>query len=153
MALLLVPYTDDEDATWLEYARNVVNYSFDFKGIVINLTFDILKVPDFGIPSLDASYLLSMGIFIVTIFLAYFRKLFVMCLGLPIFNMANSKPGQIQRGVMRVFSLSSFYLAWRPMSGLEQGFSAVASDVVQVFVGIRNGWGITSLWEKIFAVP
>ena len=73
---------------------------------MINLTFDIFKVPDFGIPSLDASYLLSMGIFIVTIFLAYFRKLLVVCLGLPIFNMANSKPGQIQRHVMRAFSLS-----------------------------------------------
>ena len=32
MALLLVPYTGDEDATWVEYARNVVNYTFDFKG-------------------------------------------------------------------------------------------------------------------------
>ena len=32
MALPLVPYTGDEDATWVEYARNVVNYSFDFKG-------------------------------------------------------------------------------------------------------------------------
>ena len=75
-------------------------------GIVIDLTFDIFKMPDFGIPSLDASYLLSMGVFIVTVFLAYLRQAFVMCLGLPIFNMANSKPGQIQRRVMRAFSLS-----------------------------------------------
>ena len=75
-------------------------------GIVIDLTFDIFKMPDFGVPSLDASYLLSIGIFIVTVFLAYLRQAFVMCLGLPIFNMADSKPGRIERRVMRVFSLS-----------------------------------------------
>ena len=32
MVLLLVPYTDDEDATWSEYARKIVNFTFDFNG-------------------------------------------------------------------------------------------------------------------------
>ena len=182
MALLLVPYTDDEDATWLEYAKRVVNYSFDFKGtefnyaclrlanrdtnsfpkvavrlatslhfthtfttlpqplpssplssssmqltsyplrpaagIVIDLTFDIFKMPDFGIPSLDASYLLSMGIFIVTVFLAYLRQAFSICLGLPIFNFAKSSPGRVERLIMRVFSLSRCVRTRNPHPGV-----------------------------------
>ena len=72
---------------------------------MISLTFDIFKVPNFGIPSLDASYILSMGIFILTIFQVYLRQLFVMCLSLPIFNMNNVTPGCGERRFMRMFSL------------------------------------------------
>ena len=73
---------------------------------MISLAFDIFKVPEFGIPSLDASYILSMGIFIVTVFLAYLRQAFFICLSLPIFNMAKSTPGCVERLIMRVFSLN-----------------------------------------------
>ena len=79
---------------------------------MISLTFDIFKVPNFSIPSLNNSYIFSMGIFILTIFQAYLHKLFIMCLSHPIFNMANVTPGHGERRFMRVFSFFRCVCVW-----------------------------------------
>ena len=75
-------------------------------GIVIRLRFDIFIIPDFDIPSINAAYLLSIGVFVFTILTFYMSKLLFICLQLPIFNMSGAKPSDGERGFLRTFALS-----------------------------------------------
>ena len=74
--------------------------------IVIRLTFDIFIMPDFDIPSINLSYVLSIFIFVSTFVQSFMTKLYFMCLRLPIFNMSGAKPSDGERGFLRTFALS-----------------------------------------------